>query len=159
MAVKSALTRGTPIGEIELDARRIQQRERSLETATLCAQLADDYRGRDTLILDLTQLTPIVDFFVITTGTSGRQMHAIAEEINRAVKATGQKRLGREGFESNTWLLLDFGDVVVHVFNEEARARYDLEHLWADAPRIEWQPERSPASESDTQPSADLPTD
>lgn len=117
---------------------REQQRQRSLKTALRCARIADDYRGRDTLVLDLTPLTPIVDFFVITTGTSRRQMRAIAEEIHRVLKEEGQQRLGIEGEDSNQWILLDYGDVVIHIFDEESRHRYDLEHLWADAQRIDW---------------------
>ena len=148
MVSETAVSGGTPIDESNLDAARQQQREQSLETARACAKIADDFRGRETLILDLTKLTPIVDFFVITTGTSGRQMHAIADEVNRTLKGSGQQRIGREGFESNTWLLLDYGDVVVHIFSEDARAHYDLEHLWADADRVEWQ-EKPAASPND----------
>ena len=117
---------------------RKQSLDKSRETALRCAQIADEYRGRDTIVLDLTGLTPIVDFFVITTGTSRRQMHAITEEVHRVLKADGQKRIGVEGAESETWILLDYGDVVLHVFSEDSRQRYDLEHLWADAERIAW---------------------
>jgi ribosome-associated protein len=91
------------------------------------------------VVLDLTEVTPIVDFFVITTGTSARQMHAIAEEVHRVLKAEGSQRLGLEGFDSSTWILQDYGDVVLHVFTDEARRTYDLEHLWADARQVDWQ--------------------
>ncbi|MFQ5731577.1 MAG: ribosome silencing factor [Planctomycetaceae bacterium] len=138
MRGESTIPGDPSIGELKHDAGRMQQRARGLETARICARVADELRGRETLILDLTRLTPIIDFFVITTGASGRQMHAIADEINRVLKAAGHRRLGREGVESNSWILLDFGDVVVHVFNEDARAKYDLEHLWADAGLIDW---------------------
>jgi len=101
--------------------------------------VADDYRGRDTLVLDLTSITPVFDYFVLTTGTSRRQMHAIAEEVDRILKAEGSSRQGIEGYANSVWILQDYGDVVLHVFAPEARALYDLEHLWADAPRIDWQ--------------------
>lgn len=116
-----------------------QQRQRSLQTACRCAEICNDYRGRETIVLDLTTLTPIVDFFVITTGTSGRQMHALAEEVERSLKEQGEKLLGMEGADSTRWILQDYGDVVLHVFNEDARKLYDLEHLWADAERIDWE--------------------
>lgn len=113
----------------------------SRELATLVARLADEYRGQDTIVLDLRRITPICDYFVITTAQSNRQMHALAEEANRAVKAHGQRRLGVEGLESSTWVLEDFGDVVLHIFNADARRLYDLEHLWSDAPRVDWKSE------------------
>lgn len=113
-------------------------RERSLFQACLCAQAADGSRGQDTLVLDLTEVTPIVDFFVISTGSSSRQMRALADEVDHVLKAQGSKRLGIEGGDGGGWILHDYGDIVLHVFNQEARAHYDLEHLWADAPRVDW---------------------
>lgn len=114
-------------------------RQDALAQACLCAQTAADYRGQDTLVLDLTGITPIVDYFVITTGTSSRQMHALAEEVTRVLREHGSRRKGEEGERSGTWILEDYGDIVLHVFSPEARKLYDLEHLWADAPRVDWQ--------------------
>lgn len=102
------------------------------------AKIADDYRGKDTLVLDMTEITPIVDYFVLTTGTSRRQMHAVAEEADRVMEEQGSRRMGIEGYRQSTWILQDYGDVVLHVMTAETRAAYDLEHLWADAPRIDW---------------------
>ena len=114
--------------------------KRSLMHACLCAKVADEYRGQDTIVLDLTAVTPIVDYFVVTTANSKRQMHAIADETDRVLAAEGSRRLGREGYDnSSTWLLLDFGDVVLHVFVPETREIYDLEHLWADAKQIDYE--------------------
>jgi ribosome-associated protein len=113
-------------------------RARSLLDACRCAKAAEDNRGRDTLVLDLTDVTAIVDFFVITTGASGRQMNAIAEEIDRVMRSGGSRPRGIEGQKDSNWILHDFGDIVLHVFSPEARKLYDLEHLWADAPRIDW---------------------
>jgi ribosome-associated protein len=95
-------------------------------------------RGRDTLVLDLTGVTPIVDYFVVTTGASGRQMRAIAEEADRVLRKLGSRPFGTEGDEGSSWILHDFGDIVLHVFSPEARKLYDLEHLWADAPQVDW---------------------
>lgn len=79
-----------------------------------------------------------MDFFVITTATSSRQMRALADAVGRMLRGTGSKRIGKEGMDGSSWILLDYGDIVLHVFSPEARAQYDLEHLWADAPRIDW---------------------
>jgi len=112
---------------------------RSLEDAKQVARICDDYRGRETLVLDLTGITPICDYFVITTGTNRRQIHAIADEVNRVLKASGSSRMGREGYDESSWVVQDYGDVVLHVFTPETRELYDLENLWADAPHVEWE--------------------
>ncbi len=112
---------------------------RSLDDAKRVAQVCDDYRGRDTIVLDLTGITPICDYFVITTGSNRRQIHAIADEVNRVLKESGSARMGREGYDESSWVVQDYGDVVLHVFTPETRELYDLENLWADAPRVEWE--------------------
>jgi ribosome-associated protein len=114
------------------------QRVRSLEDACLCAKLAEDFRGRDTVVLDLTAVTPIVDFFVIATGTNPRQARALAEEVRRMMKSRGNASRGVEGDGDATWILQDYGDIVLHVFQPAARDLYDLERLWADAKKIDW---------------------
>ena len=86
----------------------------------------------------MTELTPVFDFFVVTTGSSRRQMHAIAEESDRVLEEMGSSRIGREGFENDAWVLEDYGNVVLHIFNPESRDIYSLETLWADAKRIDW---------------------
>lgn len=117
-------------------------RRRSLIQACRCAQAAEDLRGQQTVVLDLTSITPMFDYFVISTGTSPRQMRALAEEVLHQMKATGQTAIGTEGVTGgSTWILYDFGDIVLHVFTAEARHMYDLEHLWADAPQIDWKGE------------------
>lgn len=117
---------------------RDAQRQRSLEDACWCAKVAEEFRGRDTIVLDLTEVTPIVDYFVITTGVNPRQMRALAEEVRVQMKARGNRSLGAEGDGDNSWILIDFGDIVLHVFQHEARALYDLERLWADAKHVDW---------------------
>jgi ribosome-associated protein len=118
---------------------RHEQLQRGRRHAALCARVCDDYKGQNTVVLDLSPVTPIVDYFVITTGTSRRQMHAIAEEVDRVLTADGSARRGLEGYERSDWILQDYGDVVLHVMSDEARRTYDLERLWADAPRVNWQ--------------------
>jgi ribosome-associated protein len=75
---------------------------------------------------------------VITTGASGRQMRALADEVDRVMRQCGSRPFGVEGRDGASWVLHDFGDIVLHVFSPESRNLYDLEHLWADAPRIDW---------------------
>ena len=118
----------------------------SRANAVVAALIADQLRGQDILVLDLTGITSIVDFFVIATGTSHRQMHAIADEVNRKLKREdGNRRLSIEGYRTEgNWILTDYGDVVLHVFTAEGRSLYNLEQLWADAPRIDWKAEAPP---------------
>jgi len=111
----------------------------ALQHAVMAAKAADDFRGKDIVVLDLTPITAIFDYFVIATATSGRQAEAIAEEVNRVMKECGNRRLGLEGQETGSWILQDFGDIVLHVFTPDAREMYDLEHLWGDAKRVDWQ--------------------
>lgn len=114
--------------------------ERSLANAVIAAKCADEMRAKDVVVLDMTKIASIVDFFVIATGTSRRQMHAIADEVNRKIKGErGNARLSIEGYRTEGhWILMDFGDVVLHVFTEEGRQLYDLENLKADAERVDW---------------------
>lgn len=111
----------------------------ALERAFLCARVATDNKARDVLVLDMRGATPLYDFFVLATGGSRRQIHAIAEEIDAALRAEGDKRLSIEGYEASKWVVQDYGDVVVHIFDPESREYYALEELWADAPRVDWQ--------------------
>jgi len=117
------------------------QRQRSLQDACRCAQIAEEFRGRDTVVLDLTEVTPIVDYFVITTGINPRQMVALAEEARVQMKLRGSLGQGIEGGHDSTWMLQDFGDIVLHVFTAEARDLYDLERLWADGKKVDWRAE------------------
>ena len=113
--------------------------ERALEHARICARIADDNRAKDLLVLDLRLVTPLVDYFVIATANSRRQSHAIGSEIDQEMKRLGEAKLGIEGSEEGRWILIDYGDFVVHVFSGEARAFYALEEVWGDAPRLDWQ--------------------
>jgi ribosome-associated protein len=136
----------------------------ALEHARLAAQIADDNRARDILLLDLRQATPLLDFFVIATAASRRQSHAIASEIDAEMKRRGEHKLGMEGSEEGRWILIDYGDFVVHVFSQEGRSYYALEEIWGDAPRLEWQaaaPRPEPATTApggDDAPDAEPPS-
>jgi ribosome-associated protein len=110
----------------------------ALERAQACARIADDNRAKDILVLDLRQATPLVDFFVIITAAVRRQANAIASEIDQVMKKQGEAKLGLEGSEEGRWILIDYGDFVVHIFSPEHRAFYALEEIWGDAPRLDW---------------------
>ena len=110
----------------------------ALDHAFLCARVAQDNKGKDILVLDMRGITPLYDYFVIATGASRRQIHTLAEEIDAALAAEGEKRLSISGYQANRWVIQDYGDIVVHIFDKEAREYYALEELWADAPRLEW---------------------
>ena len=115
------------------------QQEAAREHAFLCARIAADNKAHDVIVLDMRDVTPLYDYFVLATGASRRQIHTIAEEIDAALRAEGEKRLGIEGYQSSKWLVQDYGDVVVHVFDKESRGFYALEELWADAPHVDWE--------------------
>jgi len=110
----------------------------ALDRARICANVAADNRGRDVLLIDMRKLTTLVDYFVIASGTSRRQIHSMADEIDRAMTQLGDNKIGLEGYGESHWVLLDYGDIVVHLFDDETRRYYDLENLWGDAPRVEW---------------------
>ena len=95
----------------------------------------------DVVILDLRKLSPVTDFFVLCTGTSDRQIRAVADDIDEHAEDLGHKRLGWAGREVAQWILLDYFDVVVHIFDAERRSYYDLEMLWGDAQRVDWSPD------------------
>lgn len=112
--------------------------ERSRELALAAARTAIDNRGQDVLVLDTRQQTPLFDYFVIATGTSRRQLHAMSEEIDHKLEdELRDHRLGIEGYDECRWIVLDYGDVVIHLFDEPSRDYYRLEELWGDAPRVE----------------------
>jgi ribosome-associated protein len=122
---------------------------RSLQLALAAARTADENRGRDIVVLDMRELTPLFDYFVIATGSSRRQLHAMSEEIDHALEeGLGDKRMGIEGYQESRWILLDYGDVVIHLFEPEMRQYYDLEQLWAGAKRVPFEPINSSADDA-----------
>jgi ribosome-associated protein len=105
-------------------------------TALAIAKAALDKKGEDVLVLDVRGLTSYADYFVVVTADSDRQASAIADHVEQTMKQQGVTKVGVEGYESGRWILVDYGDVVAHVMNRESRGFYDLEGLWADAPRF-----------------------
>lgn len=105
--------------------------------AGLAAKAADSKNGADIVVLDVNKLTTIADYFVICSGTSTPQLRAIADEVERLLAAEGEIPIHIEGYTDANWILMDYGAVVVHIFHQETREFYSLEHLWADAKRVE----------------------
>lgn len=114
-----------------------------LELAKVAAYAADDKKATDIVLLDLTSKTDVCDYFLICTGANPRQVDAIVDEVREKVSANcGLSPLSCEGREGLSWVLVDYGSVVVHVFKPETRDFYRLEALWGDAPRVELDLER-----------------
>jgi ribosome-associated protein len=120
--------------------------DESLAFARRVAALVAEKRGTDIALLDVRPLVDYTDFFLVATGQSGRQNQTIAEHVVRTLKAERRLAVSKAGLETGSWICLDLGDVVVHVFEPEVRARYDLELLWADADRPDPLPAPEPAA-------------
>ncbi len=105
------------------------------ELARNAAAAADDKKAYDILILQITEFSSLADYLVICTGKSTRQVKAIAENIAEILSGQGVSPIGNEGIKEGRWALLDYADVIVHVFHEPLRLFYDLEGLWSEAPR------------------------
>ena len=110
----------------------------SRDVAIRAARAAADKQASEVVILDVSDLIVITDQFVICTAASERQIKTVVEAVESSVRELGTRPVRREGEDGAGWWLLDYIDVVVHVFGEEERAYYDLERLWRDAPRVEW---------------------
>jgi ribosome-associated protein len=110
----------------------------SREIAAAAARAAADKQAQDVVVLDVHELIVITDFFVLCTGTSDRHVKTVVEEVEKALRDLGTKPVRREGEQEARWVLLDYVDVVVHVFAPAERDFYDLERLWRDAPRLPW---------------------
>ena len=113
------------------------RQQRSRQLALAAARTAEDHRGQDIAVLDMRSMTTEFDFFVLVTGNSRRQLHAISEEIDRVLESEmGDQRMGIEGYNESRWILLDYGSVVIHLFDAGTRDYYALEDLWGRAERI-----------------------
>lgn len=112
--------------------------QRSLELALAAAKTAAENGGSDVTVLDMSAHTAIFDYFVIATGTSRRQLHAMSEEIDNTLEnELNDKRVNIDGYTESRWIVLDYATVVIHLFDEDTRAFYSLEALWADARKVD----------------------
>jgi ribosome-associated protein len=114
----------------------VEQPDPARPTAMAIAHAALDKKAEDVTVLDVRGLTSYADYFVLVTADSDRQAGAIADHVEQQMKEQGVTKVGVEGYQGGRWILVDYGDVVAHVMNRESRGFYDLEGLWADAPRF-----------------------
>jgi ribosome-associated protein len=124
---------------VEPEAGRVRER------CAIAAKAASSKLGRDTVVLAVEQLVGLTDAFVITSGANPRQVRSISDEVERRLKLAGAgSPASVEGLDDARWVLMDYGDLIVHVFLDEAREFYDLEALWGDAEQWEWDEEAGP---------------
>jgi ribosome-associated protein len=117
----------------------------AVEAARRAAEAIDAKSGENLVLLDLSDLLVVTDVFVLATGTSRRNVLTLADEAVEALRELDRRPIRKEGTDHGQWVLLDYGDVIIHVFDRETREYYDLERLWAGAPRIEFEPTSTPA--------------
>lgn len=106
------------------------------EVAALAVAALEDKKGLNIEILKIDEITTLADYFIICTGTSNTHVNAMTNAVEAAMDAAGEPLVSREGHRSGTWVLLDYGCVVIHVFTEDTRKFYDLERLWSDAAKV-----------------------
>ena len=99
---------------------------------------AEEKQAKNVRVLDLREITSFADYFVILTGTNTRQIQAIADEVHQRLKKLGETPTSMEGYDNAEWVLMDYGDYLVHIFSDKARLYYDLERLWRDAKPVKW---------------------
>lgn len=111
----------------------------SLQLAKVMARLAHDKKAVEITVLDMRKVANFCDFFVLCNGTSDRHIRAVAQGISDGLEEQGERVSSRAGFKDAHWVVLDAGDVIAHVFDEEAREFYGLDHLWQEAKQVKWQ--------------------
>lgn len=129
----------SPAGPVGSNVPQKSDVEASLAFAIEAARLVRDDKCEEVLLLDVAQLSQVTDFIVIGSGTSDRQMGSVLKHVEELAKGRGFSAFRTNADERSTWLLADFVDVVVHLFEPATRSHYDLESLWGDAPRVEWE--------------------
>lgn len=108
----------------------------SLELAKIAYQALDDKKGKDIVVLDIRSVSVVADYFIIASGDNERQLQALADAVDEALFRAGAERRSLEGNRGSTWILMDYNDVIVHIFNKEDRLFYDLERIWRDGKRV-----------------------
>jgi ribosome-associated protein len=134
--VKKKAKKKVSATKVKKQKKKVKVSDPAKEFALAAAKVATGRHCSEIVVLDLCGKSPATDYFVIATGTSDRQMRTVADEICETAKELSFKRFGRAGYEQARWILLDFVDVVIHIFDGEYRNYYDLELLWGDAERL-----------------------
>lgn len=104
--------------------------------ATFCAERILEHKGQDVVILDVSRLSSFADYFVICSARSSRQVQGIADNVEAGLQQIGVRPIGIEGAREGQWILMDYGDIIVHIFYEPVRLFYDLESLWSEAEKV-----------------------
>ncbi len=108
-----------------------------IEALKIAVNAADDKKAHDLVALDISEIASFASYFLLCTGDSSRQMQAIADEVEKRLKASGIRPSHVEGYQNSEWILMDYIDLVVHIFSKSARAYYDLERLWRDGKKLD----------------------
>ncbi|MDK2799410.1 MAG: ribosome-associated protein [Clostridiales bacterium] len=111
----------------------------SEKLALKIVQILDDKKAKDIEVLDISNVSLLADYFVICSGNSTTQIKALADEVEEKLAELGYIPIHKEGYSSSSWILLDYGEIVVHIFHYESRSFYNLEHLWSDARSVDIQ--------------------
>lgn len=117
--------------------KKEHQNKSGLEIAQLCSQVAVDHKAEDLVVLDVHELTSFTDYFIIMSGRSTRHVQGLADSIEKELRSKRISNKFSEGLQEGLWVLLDYNDVIVHIFYKETRSFYDLDGLWHDAPKVE----------------------
>lgn len=117
----------------------------SREMAIAAARAASGKKAGDVVILDMRDVFILTDYFIICSGKTDRQVRSIQEAVEESLATRGRKPARREGVQHCGWVLLDYIDIVVHIFRQEEREYYEIERLWKDAPQVDWEEESSEA--------------
>ena len=120
-------------------AKRAQRKNSARKLAVGAARVAEDNNSEGIVVLNLRGISPVTDYFVIATGTSDRQMQSVGDEIVEFAKGIGERPYHIAGKDNAQWIILDYVDVVIHLFDNVRRHYYDLELIWGDAPHVRWQ--------------------
>ncbi len=107
------------------------------EMAKIVYRALEDKKGEDICIIDIADISPLADYFIITNGSSESQVKALVDQVEEKMLEAGYSQIQREGMRSGNWVLLDYGDVVVHIFDRENREFYHLEHIWSDGRKVD----------------------
>ncbi len=132
----------TQTNKTDFAADKAKMREQARTFAVAAARSLADNQCTDTVVLDLKGKSPVAEMLVITTGTSDRQMKSSADDVKEIAPQTGHSLVRQAADARHTWIVSDFGDVVVHIFEPSTRGFYDLELLWGDADKVRWQREK-----------------
>ena len=106
--------------------------DKSLEMVKIACNALDEKKADNIKVIDISKISPLADYYIITSGDNINQLHAIVDNVLEKMKKAGYELRSEEGHNSDSWILLDFNDIVIHIFSKEARSYYDIERVWAD---------------------------